>query len=350
MGCVEFLDPAADPRWDSFVEKHEFGWLCHLSGWKKVLESTFRHMRGFYPAIVNGREIKAALPVYEVKSWLTGKRLVSIPFASLCDPLISSEREMEDLFSSVLDLFGRLGAGKIEIRTFHCRSILDKKGVDCSRHYKNHSLELQKPEVLQKKFHRTCVRQKISRAQKSNFILTRATGARDIAEFYRLYCVTRRKLGLPAQPFKFFRNIWEAFSPSGRVEVLFAEKDGRKTSSLFLFRFRDRVSAEYLGWDEEFSEMSPNHFVFWEAIKAAHADGFKVFDFGRTSPASESLMEFKSRWGTQVSELPQVYYPLAGNGSALAASRKYIIIHKLCQSSPEFIYPLLGNFCYRHLG
>ena len=87
MTGVVFIDPVSDHRWDKFVESHPYGWLCHLSGWKKVLEKSFSHMRGYYPVLLNGSEIKAAMPIFQVKSWLTGQRLVSIPFASLCDPL-----------------------------------------------------------------------------------------------------------------------------------------------------------------------------------------------------------------------------------------------------------------------
>ncbi|MEN6464928.1 MAG: GNAT family N-acetyltransferase [Syntrophaceae bacterium] len=351
MSSVEYINPEQDERWDRFVEAHDFGWVCHLSGWKKVLEDSFRHMKGFYPVLVEDSQILAALPVFEVNSWLTGRRLVSIPFASLCDPLVSSSVELEELFISALSLLRKLRAGRIEIRAFQSFPLIRERHVSCSKHYKTHFLVLQNPEALQKKFHRTCVRQKISRAAKSNFALRDARTESDIEHFYTLYCMTRQKLGLPSQPCAFFKNIWKTFSPSGKVQVIFAVKDEKFASALLLFRFKDRVSAEYLGWNNAFTEMSPNHFLFWEAIKAAYTDGFKIFDFGRTSPTSESLMDFKSRWGTEVAELPQLYYPAARRSEAgYANSRKYMIINKLCSKSPDFIYPMLGNFCYRHLG
>jgi len=352
MARIEFINPAQDDRWDRFVESHDFGWLCHLSGWKEVLESSFVHMKGYYPVILEESRIKAALPVFQVNSWLTGRRMVSIPFASLCDPLVSSNGELKELFMFVLSLLRKLRAGKIEIRAFQSLPLLEEEThIVCDKHFKNHYLKLQNPEALQKKFHRTCVRQKISRAVKSKFVLRTACTEEDIDRFYALYCMTRRKLGLPSQPCAFFKNIWSVFSPSGKVQVIFAMKDEKYASALMLFRFKDRVSAEYLGWDNAFTEMSPNHLLFWEAIKSAYDDGYKIFDFGRTSPMSESLMDFKSRWGTEVAELPQLYYPATKKSAAAHAnSRKYMIINKLCRKSPGFIYPILGNFCYRHLG
>ena len=101
---IKLIDPITDPRWDKFVENHPFGWICHLSGWKQVLEKSFKHMKGYYFALLdNSGNIQAALPIFEVKSWLTGNRLVSIPFATLCDPLISKSEEMAILLEAVLE-------------------------------------------------------------------------------------------------------------------------------------------------------------------------------------------------------------------------------------------------------
>ena len=38
MNTLQSIDPLKDSRWDGFVAGHPFGWVCHLSGWKKVLE------------------------------------------------------------------------------------------------------------------------------------------------------------------------------------------------------------------------------------------------------------------------------------------------------------------------
>jgi len=38
-------------------------------------------------------------------------------------------------------------------------------------------------------------------------------------------------------------------------------------------------------------------------------EGYQLFDFGRTSPLNKSLMDFKSRWGTEVRDLPEFVFP-----------------------------------------
>lgn len=53
------------------------------------------HERQLYFALLDksAERIEDGLPVFHVKSLLLGDRLVSIPFATLCDPLVSSKTE-----------------------------------------------------------------------------------------------------------------------------------------------------------------------------------------------------------------------------------------------------------------
>jgi len=352
---VTLIDPEQDSRWDLFVEEHPHGWITHLSGWKKVLERTFSHMRGYYFATVDetSEDIIAGLPVFEVKSWVTGRRLVSIPFATLSDPLIAASGNLNHLLGSVFELFSRLKSGHLEIRTFQSNSLVSESQFGVVGHYLHHYLPLgTPPEKLMKGFHRTCVRQRIARAQKSNLKLIIGEDESDLRRFYRLHSMTRRRQGLPLHPYALFRAVWEEFQPSGRVRLLIAEKDGVEIAGLILFRYRKRVSAEYAAFDEKYRDLSPNHYLFWQAIKSAYEEGHEVFDFGRTSPSNASLMEFKSRWGTKVMELPQFYYPkeVSFRLSQRENSWKYRAVRKLCTSGPDRFQKTMGDFCYKHLG
>ncbi len=162
------IDPLVDERWDSFVENHPFGWICHHSEWKKVLERSFRHLVAHYFVILRGGKIQAGLPVFEVRSWLTGNRLVSIPFATIFDPLISSDEDLAALISAVIELSRERNIDKIEIRTLKSSSFFSKTALGAAECYKHHYLPLDRPpEELLKTFHRSCVRQRITRAMKS---------------------------------------------------------------------------------------------------------------------------------------------------------------------------------------
>ncbi|MHC4205522.1 MAG: GNAT family N-acetyltransferase [Planctomycetota bacterium] len=349
------IDPAADPRWDEFVTAHPYGWICHLAGWKKVLEDAFPHMRGHYLILQdeNTRAIRAAMPVFEVKSWIMGTRLVSIPYATLSDPLVSSAEDFETLFESVIALSKQVHASYIQIRSHNSQPLIRDSRVASTCVYKHHYLQLSDdPERLKKNFHRTCVRQRISRAIKSGLTLRTIDGESSLRDFYRLYVLSRKHLGLPPQPYAFFRSLWQTFSGSGYVRVLLALKGNEPIAGSILLKFKERVSVEWMVSDVKYRDLSPNHYLFWQAMKSAWEEGFKIFDFGRTSHNNHHLMDFKARWGTKITDLPNYYYPssLSGKLAEPESSQRYRLISTVCRKAPLCVTIPIGRFCYKHLG
>ena len=350
---VTVIDPVEDERWDDFVKDHPFGWLYHLSIWKQVLEESFNHMKGHYLVLLNKNVIEAALPLFEVNSWLTGNRLVSIPFATLCDPLISSGEDMNRLFRSAVRLSNELGSSYIEIRTLLSPPLIRDTKLEMFPYYKHHYLLLNKePELLKRSFHRSSVREGIARAERSNLKLRVGENNADLRSFYRLFLMTRKRLGLPPQPFGFIRTLWERLSPSGKLNVLLAEHDSVAIAGMILLKFKNRVSVEYSVSDKSYRRFCPNQFLFWEAIKSAYYEGFEVFDFGRTSPDNHGLMDFKRHWGTTVVDLPNIYHPaeMCRKFATIERSLKYKIVKKACHIAPRPIFNILGRFIYNHIG
>lgn len=355
MRNTMIVNPELDTRWDAFVHNHPFGWIYHLGRWKVVLEGTFDHIRGYYLALVDqdSGAIRAALPLYHVRSWLTGNRLVSMPFATLSDPLISSGEDLEILIRAAMDLMQVSKSKFIELRTLNAYPLIQNpcfRRRDC---YINHYLELTvPPQALKKRFHRSCVRQKIDRALKTDLVLKLDNDYIALQRFYRLHVLTRKRLSLVPQPFNFLESLWRAFAPSGYLQILIAEEQKRAVGGLILLKYKERVSVEFAASDYAFQGLCPNHFLFWEAIKLAYHDGYKIFDFGRTSRCNYSLMDFKRRWGTIAVPLPEFFYPdqMCKRIEDVNNSMKYKIIKKIAEVAPLSTMRIIGAFCYRHLG
>lgn len=352
---VVSVDPASNARWDKFVINHPLGAICHLSGWRRVLETSFPHLKGHYLALTDGinHGIKAGLPVFEVNSWITGKRLVSIPFATLCDPLISNDEELSILLAAAKALARKISASHIEIRTMASPYLIENNAeLGVVEKFKQHYILLDgNPESLLRSFHKTCVRKHIKKMGRKGLSLRISEDAEDLQYFYSLYAGTRKSRGLPALPFHFVKAIFSEFLPDKRVVLLVAEYESRILAGMVLFKFKDRVSAEFLGWDRDYADLQLSVYIYWEAIKMALKGGYKIFDFGRTDVNNHGLMDFKSHWGTQVKGLPQFYYPIEYAQSAL--SRNGTSLRKLAGrvfgNAPGALYLHLGNFCYRHL-
>jgi CelD/BcsL family acetyltransferase involved in cellulose biosynthesis len=355
MPRIQIIDPVQDPRWDRFVEGHPFGWICHLSGWKQVLESTFRHMQGYYFALMgeSGEGIVAGLPVFHVKSRILGDRLVGIPFATLCDPLVSTPIQFAELSSQVLDLAHSFNVQCIEIRTLSAGHLVADPRLSRSETYRLHYLDLRNSiETLKKKFHPSCVARGVRRSMKGHLKHKMAENDTDLAEFFRLHRLTRKNAGLPLHPYRLFKAMWDVFAKSGRIRISLAVMGDRAIGGILSLKYKNRVSCDYVAFDLKHKQHRPNHFLYWHAIQAAAAEGFSVFDFGRTAENNFSLMKFKERWGAASTPLPQFFYPPREVNfvAQYRGSIKQKLLTTACRHAPGFVQKAIGEFCYRHLG
>ncbi len=352
---VVLIDPLRDERWDRFVENHPFGWIVHLSGWKEMLERSFPHMKGYYLIVEdekNGR-IVAGLPIFQVKSWFTGKRLVSIPFATLCDPLISDDKSTAALLEGAIELSHQLDADWIEIRALHANMPTEHPRFGRVSFFHHHYLTLDKPlEELKTSFHAKAVRYEINKANKSGLHRVIADSKEELKLFYRLYVKTRTRLGLPPHPYCLFESLWDVFVPQGALKLTLAILNQDVAAAQIFFKYKDRVSMEFEAWDFRFRNISPNHFLIWEEIKDSYQEGYLTFDFGRTSIRNVSLMDFKRRWGSSVVDLPKFIYPLERSAqfSENDSNLTYRIARVVFQHSPDLISKTLGKLLYKHLG
>lgn len=351
---VQIIDPLRNHRWNRFVEQHPYGWITHLSGWKRVLDASFPHMCGYYLTLPDSKgNIRAALPIYSVQSWLTGRRLVSIPFATLCDPLVTDAADMESLFRAAVNLSREISVPRIEIKTLLASHLLNKETFLADFGLKHHYLTLgSDPELLRGRFHRSCVRQRIARAEQSGLRFVKGTCECHLNHFYLLHRKTRKRKGLPPHPFKLIKSLGQSFAGSNMVDLLLCYKGEEALAGLIVFRYKDRVSVEYAAVDAAYNHLSPIHFLFWNTIKEACLSGYRILDFGQTSMRNKSLMEFKSHWATEVSDLPHFVYPNVPAANSLhdqeSIGKK--LLQYVCNKAPDPALTYLGDFCYRHLG
>jgi hypothetical protein len=170
--------------------------------------------------------------------------------------------------------------------------------------------------------------------------------------FYQLFVKTRRRLRLPPIPYRFFRSLWTQFGFSGELELTFAFHGPDIIAGMIMLKYNHVATVEFIVDDEAHRDLSPNHFLYWEAIKKAWSEGYRVFSFGRTSPNNKTLMTFKSRWGTRVSDIPEYLYPMDAGKRAIQdySSWKYRAAGAMTDVLPESLFRLLGEVCYRHMG
>jgi len=136
------------------------------------------------------------------------------------------------------------------------------------------------------------------------------------------------------------------------MTLLLAVYENQPIAGVILFKFKDKVIPEFIADDGKFRNLCPNHFLIWEAIKLAYENNYKIFSFGRTAKNNNGLMVFKNRWGTRVVDFQDFFYPSSAcdKNKEKVLSLKYKLIKKTSEKAPNFLFKMIGNFCYRHLG
>src|SRR5436309_10037116 len=95
------LDPLGDPRWTALVESHPLSSIFHTREWLNALRQTYNYRLRAFTTSAPGRVLSNGIVFCQVNSWLTGSRLVSLPFSDHCDPLVESTGDLEVLLSAV---------------------------------------------------------------------------------------------------------------------------------------------------------------------------------------------------------------------------------------------------------
>jgi CelD/BcsL family acetyltransferase involved in cellulose biosynthesis len=166
--------------------------------------------------------------------------------------------------------------------------------------------------------------------------------------FYGLHLRTRRRLGVPIQPRRFFDLLWERLLASGLGWLLIAEHAGRPVAAAVFLEWNGTTVYKFGASDSDSWSVRPNHALFWEAIRRSCSNGSMYFDFGRTELANEGLRAFKAGWGTD--EQPLVYTTLGAAPSEEGAGRLGAMLALTIRRSPHWVCRAMGETLYRYAG
>ena len=87
--AVYQIDPLRDPRWSRLVESHPASSVFHTQAWLEALRRTYNYEPVVLTTPRNGEPLENGFVLCKVSSWLTGNRLVSLPFSDHCQPLVN---------------------------------------------------------------------------------------------------------------------------------------------------------------------------------------------------------------------------------------------------------------------
>ena len=307
-------------------------------------------LRAFVVAALDASgAIVAGIPVIETRFPFRPKRLVALPFTDYCPPLANTAGDGARLIAGLNEVRRTVGAERVEVRG-PLSAAAEAVGELEDAGYR-HVLALESDaNAVYARFSRSQVHRNIRKAEASGLTLRIGSAEHDLLDdFYGLHLATRRRLGVPIQPRRFFHLLRERILRPGIGWVVTVESAGRPVAAALFLASPGTVVYKYGASDADAWNLRPNHLLFWSAIRAASEAGHRQFDFGRSDHGADGLRAFKRSWGADEERL--VYHGIGTLGRARTAGaspgRARQIAETVIRRSPPWVCRWSGELLYR---
>jgi CelD/BcsL family acetyltransferase involved in cellulose biosynthesis len=349
---IDRIQPLTDPRWEGLLERHPSASVFHSLAWLEALRRTYGYEPIAYTTAAPGEPLNDGLVFCRVESWLTGRRLVSLPFSDHCEPLLQRSGDLQVFLQKVREESEANKWRYIEIRPQEALATAIP-GLHATAQYTLHQLNLRADlPTLFRGFHKDSIQRKIKRAKREGLVCQVGTTESILDAFYRLLTITRRRHGVPPQPKIWFRNLIECFGPA--LQIAIATNGRRAVAGMLTLRHKNTLVYKYGGSDTRFNNLGSMHCLYWESIQRAKDLGLETLDLGRSDLDQSGLITFKTRWGASISNLTYFRFSPSDNPThwfeSAGATWKTRVAKSTLAHAPAFVLPTLGNLLYRHIG
>lgn len=344
---VYSVDPLRDSRWSELIDRHDSASVFHSVPWLQALHRTYGYKPVVYTTSRDSGPVRNGVLLCEIKSWLTGSRMVSLPFSDHCEPLVDSSTDTSTIFEQLRNA----AEGRWKFVEIRPKNDMPAPGDAAKlRVGYMHTLDLRPdPTELLARMHKTAIQQPIKRAEREGLVFQTGTSERLLKEFYRLLLQTRRRHQLPPQPAGWFRNLIHFMGD--RLQIRVAFRQGIGIASIVTIQHKNVMLYKYGCSDTAFQNLGGTPSLIWNAILDAKAAGLHWMDFGRSDIDNPGLITFKDRWGARASELAYFRWPVQQHAVVQRANgRVYALASRLFGAMPDAALQAMGRILYRHVG
>lgn len=345
MPEIQIINPTDYPGWDDMLLSAKGYSFFHSSVWAKVLCESYNYT-GFYFSIFNRGHLAVSIPVMEVKSILTGRRGVSLPFTDDCEPIIMDDVPSQAVIDFIKGYGIKQGWKYLEFRGRH--SCFDDE--ISSVNYFGHVLDLSRTEKDIFSNFRKGTKSAIKQAKTEGVEVKISNSLESVSEFYKLNCITRRRHGLPPQPYFFFKKVYDHIISKDLGVVVLGSFQKKTIAGGVFFHIGKKAIYKYGASDMNYQHLRPNNLIIWEAIKWYTTKGYKSLCFGRTEPENQGLRIFKKGWGTDERIIKYYKYDLKKSRFVGRENGTNSVYGKVLSRAPIALLKPIGSLMYRHMG
>ena len=328
----------ARAEWDALTGWHPEATLYHSGPWLEVLRRAFG-VRPSVAIIGDSGSTRAACLLAQGGNPIR-RSLISLPFSDFCPPLAVNDSARESLLSKLAAIRNR---PRLEIR-----GAAGGYPWNVLHHFQRWTLDLSRPfNAIEKAADRE-VRRHLRRAREAGVTVECSRGAEAMDCFSNLQLESRRRLGVPSQPLKFFRTVHEVFAQCDSIEVWFALHQGKRIAAVVVLRDGNDLHAKWSARAAGGPDGS-SHLIFM-SIAEQHAQHASSLDFGRTDSRNRGLSRFKRELGATATDLPYSYFPQMPNvTSAENLTGVWQTASSVWRKLPLPVARVLNNVTYRYL-
>ncbi|HMU42079.1 MAG TPA: peptidoglycan bridge formation glycyltransferase FemA/FemB family protein [Ignavibacteriaceae bacterium] len=285
-------------------------------------------------------------PLVEINSFITGRRAVCLPFSDYCEPLIADQTAFDNCFNKLLQQGEKAKWKYLEI----------KGGAEFL--YQNqpaaidygHLLYLNSDEQKLFSSFSSNTKRNIKKSLSEGLKVEISSTQKALNDYYHLNLITRKRHGLPPQPYKFFQNLFDKIIKTGRGNICLVSHDKQIIAGAIYLHFGKKVLYKYGASDLSFQNLRANNLVMWEAIRHYAALGYEEFYFGKTEPENDGLRRFKNGWNTIEYEIKTYRYDFRKKNFVKLITKTHGEHNKYFAALPIPVLKVIGKIAYRHIG
>lgn len=341
---IERVNPLDDAQWDARLARWPGASFFHSSSWNRVLQEAY----GFSPTTFIERhsgDIRAILPMMEIRSSLTGNRAASLPFTDECEPLCENDASFSALFQAAVERGLARNWKYLEFRG----GAQFFKTAHPALSFFGHRLKLDPDTTRLFAQFDSSVRRAIRKAEASDLTIEFTRSLDAVREFYHLLSRTRQRHGVPPQPFRFFAKIHQHVLAPEHGWVVLAKRGKIPVAGAIFFHFGKTALYKFGASNDVHQHLRGNNLVMWQAIQWYASRGFQLLDFGRTSLRNEGLRRFKLGWSSTEMQINYFKYDLCTRDFTLARDESSGWYNRVFNILPRSLSQLVGTLLYKHI-
>jgi serine/alanine adding enzyme len=335
-------EPDVEGEWSTLIRQMGDANVAQSPRWYTTIRRAYGHTP-LYLQAENREGQMAILPSFLVRSRLFGTVVTSMPFLDAGGPCSSSPALSRTLLTRLIEEAAHHGAELVELR---CTVPLDLP-VTATSDKVNLFLPLPKDagglwSQLDAK-----VRNQVRKAERAGLSVEFGQFEK-LDAFYETFARNMRDLGSPVHSRGFFDATLDAFGDQARIALV--RKGEQAIGGLIALAFKDSLIVPWASSLCQYLSLCPNMLLYWETLRSACVEGFRRFDFGRSSRNSGTY-RFKRQWGAIEEPLFWYAIPIGAcpRPRLSSADPKGALLARLWRSLPLHATRWLGPHVRKYL-